>query len=126
MKKRSKRFREVLKNTLKDKKIGAKEALDLVKKNSTTKFDESIDVSLKINLKQSKGGDLNLRTNHCETYIDNLRKRKGYKIYSGFEYLQTKRHLVGKFNKLYVEEGYGGHLNKLGNVIISEWILDKL
>ena len=62
MKKRSKRFREVLKNTLKDKKIGAKEALDLVKKNSTTKFDESIDVSLKINLKQSKGGDLNLRT----------------------------------------------------------------
>ena len=70
--------------------------------------------------------DLNLKTNHCETYIDNLRKRKGYKIYSGFEYLQTKRHLVGKFNKLYVEDGYGGHLNKLGNVIISEWILDKL
>jgi len=36
--------------------------LDLVKKNSTTKFDESIDVSLRINLKQSKGGDLSLRT----------------------------------------------------------------
>ena len=36
--------------------------MELVKKNSTTKFDESIDVSLKINLKQSKGGDFNLRT----------------------------------------------------------------
>ena len=62
MKKNSKRFREILKNVIKDKKIGAKEALDLVKKNSTTKFDESIDVSLKINLKQSKGGDFSLRT----------------------------------------------------------------
>ena len=62
MKKKSKRFREILKNAIKDKKINAKEALDLVKKNSTTKFDESVDVSLKINLKQSKGGDFSLRT----------------------------------------------------------------
>ena len=62
MKKKSKRYSEILKNTVKDKKISAKEALDLVKKNSTAKFDESIDVSLKINLKQTKGGDLSLRT----------------------------------------------------------------
>ena len=62
MKKRSKRYKEVLKNTVKDKKLAVKEILDLVKKNSTTKFDESIDVSLRINLKQSKGGDLSLRT----------------------------------------------------------------
>ena len=62
MKKKSKRYSEILKNTIKDKKTSAKEALDLVKKNSTAKFDESIDVSLKINLKQTKGGDLSLRT----------------------------------------------------------------
>ena len=62
MKKYSKRYKEILKNSIKDKKVNVKEALDLVKKNSTTKFDESIDVSLKINLKQSKGGDLSLRT----------------------------------------------------------------
>ena len=62
MKKKSKRYKEIFKNKIKDKKINPKEALDLVKKNSTTKFDESIDVSLKINLKQSKGGDLSLRT----------------------------------------------------------------
>ena len=62
MKKRSKRYKEILKTAVKDKKISAKEILDLVKKNSTTKFDESVDVSLRINLKQSKGGDLSLRT----------------------------------------------------------------
>ena len=62
MKKHSKRYKELLKSIVKDKKIEIKEIIDLVKKNSTTKFDESIDVSLKINLKQTKGGDLNLRT----------------------------------------------------------------
>ena len=62
MKKKSKRFREISKNSINTKKLQAKEALDLVKKNSTVKFDESIDISLKINLKQSKGGDFSLRT----------------------------------------------------------------
>ena len=74
MKKKSKRYREILKTSIKDKKIGAKEALDLVKKNSNVKFDESIDVSLKINLKQSKGGDFSLRT------IVNLPNGSGKKI----------------------------------------------
>ena len=62
MKKKSKRYREILKTAVKNKKIAAKDVLDMVKKNSTTKFDESIDISLKINLKQSKGGDFSLRT----------------------------------------------------------------
>ena len=62
MNKNSKRYREILKNSVKGKKVDAKVAIELVKKNSTTKFDESIDVSLKINLKQSKGGDFSLRT----------------------------------------------------------------
>ena len=74
MKKNSIRYNEILKNSIKDKKIEAKEALDLVKKNSNTKFDESIDVSLKINLKQSKGGDLSLRT------VVNLPNGSGKKI----------------------------------------------
>ena len=60
--KHSKRYREILKSAIKDKKLNPKETIDLVKKNSTTKFDESIDVSIRINLKQSKGGDLSLRT----------------------------------------------------------------
>ena len=62
MKKNSKRYREILKSAKIFKSIDLKEILELIKKNSTTKFDESIDVSLRIGLKQSKGGDFNLRT----------------------------------------------------------------
>ena len=62
MKKRSKRYKSILKLSQKDKKIETKEVIELVKKNSTSKFDESIDVSLRINLKQTKGGDFSLRT----------------------------------------------------------------
>ena len=62
MKKHSKRYKALSKSNDRNKKLELKEIIDLVKKNSTTKFDESIDVSLRINLKQSKGGDLSLRT----------------------------------------------------------------
>jgi large subunit ribosomal protein L1 len=62
MKKRSKRYKEILKHSEKEKKVDIKKVFDLVKKTSTAKFDESIDISLKINLKQSKGGDFNLRS----------------------------------------------------------------
>ena len=62
MKKKSKRYKSLIKLKPNDKKLSVKEILDLVKKNSNTKFDESIDVSLRINLKQAKGGDFSLRT----------------------------------------------------------------
>jgi len=62
MNKRSKRYKNILNSKTKEKFIDLKDIIELVKKNSTTKFDESIDVSLRINLKQSKGGDLSLRT----------------------------------------------------------------
>ena len=62
MKKVSKRYKSLVNSKTSNKKLELKEIIDLVKKNSTTKFDESIDVNLKINLKQSKGGDFNLRT----------------------------------------------------------------
>ena len=62
MRKRSKRYKNLLKSKVKEKKLSPKEIIELVKKNSNTKFDESIDVSLRINLKQSKGGDVSLRT----------------------------------------------------------------
>jgi len=62
MSKRSKRYKILLNSTKKDKKIDVKEIMNMVKNNCTTKFDESIDVSLRINLKQSKGGDFSLRS----------------------------------------------------------------
>ena len=62
MKKRSKRYKELLKSKKVDKKLSLNEIINLVKKNSNANFDESVDISLKINLKRSKGGDFNLRT----------------------------------------------------------------
>ena len=62
MKKRSKRYKNLFENKTKEKKLSTKDILEIVKKNSNTKFDESIDVSLRINLKQTKGGDFSLRT----------------------------------------------------------------
>ena len=62
MRKRSKRYKSLLKSEVRGKKLSPKEIIELVKKNSNSKFDESIDVSLRINLKQSKGGDVSLRT----------------------------------------------------------------
>ena len=62
MKKKSKRYKELQKNLKDFNSKDLKEILEKIKKNSTAKFDESIDVSLRIGLKQSKGGDFNLRT----------------------------------------------------------------
>ena len=62
MKKNSKRYKELLKVSGDTKTKELKDVFDSVKKTSTAKFDESIDVSLRIGLKQSKGGDFNLRT----------------------------------------------------------------
>ena len=62
MKKRSKRYKNIHKDVKSKKANSLKEVFEIIKKNSNTKFDESVDVSLKINLKQSKGGDFNLRT----------------------------------------------------------------
>ena len=62
MRKNSKRYKELLKNSKDFKSNNLKEILELIKKNSTAKFDESIDVSMCIGLKLSKGGDFNLKT----------------------------------------------------------------
>ena len=72
-KKISKRFKK-LKDLSKDKKnLSIDEAIKFVKKNCTTKFNESIDVSFKISLKQKKE-EVNLRT------VVNLPNGNGKKI----------------------------------------------
>ena len=61
MKKRSKRYKLLEKKKVQEK-ISFEKSLDLVKETSTSKINESVDLSIKINTKQSKGGDFNLRT----------------------------------------------------------------
>ena len=62
MKKNSKRYKKLIDLAKNYKPSVLKDIIPLVKKTSTAKFDESIDASFRINMKQSKGGDVNLRT----------------------------------------------------------------
>ena len=132
MKKNSKRYKEILKNSIKDKKINAKDALDLVKKNSTTKFDESIDVSLRINLKQSKGGDFNLRTVVklpngsgkkvkiavlCENDKISEAKKSGADIVGSDDLIEQIATGKFNFNKLICTPGMMSKLGKHGKVL---------
>ena len=60
-KKTSKRFKKLLASSKDKKIIAVEDAIKRVKLNCTTKFDESIDVSFKLNLKQKKE-EVTLRT----------------------------------------------------------------
>ena len=70
---RSKRFKKLPKNTSNLKANDFENVLKEVKKNCTTKFDESIDLNMQINHKQKKS-EINLRT------IVNLPSGSGKKI----------------------------------------------
>ena len=72
-KKISKRFKKLISEEYEKQPMLFGEALKLVKKNCTTKINESIDISLMLNLKQKKE-DTNLRT------IVNLPNGNGKKI----------------------------------------------
>ena len=132
MKQNSKRYKEIFKSAVKDKKISLKDALDLVKKNSTAKFDESIDVSLRINLKQSKGGDFSLRTVVnlpngsgkkdkvavlCESEKVDEAKKAGAEIVGSDDLLE--KIASGKFNftKLICTPSMMGKVGKHGKVL---------
>ena len=132
MKKRSKRYSELKKFSIKGKKTELKEIIDLVKKTSTTKFDESIDVSIRINLKQSKGGDFNLRTVFklpastgkkyklavlCESDKIEDAKKSGADLYGSGDLIE--KIAAGKFNfdKLICTPSMMSKLGKHGKIL---------
>ena len=132
MKKRSKRYKSILKLSQKGKKIETKEVLELVKKNSTSKFDESIDVSLRINLKQSKGGDLSLRTIVnlpngsgkkntiavlCEADKVEEAKKAGADVFGSDDLLEKIAAGKLNFTKLICTTGMMGKIGKHGKVL---------
>ena len=132
MKKRSKRYKAILKLSQKSKKIETREVLELVKKNSTSKFDESIDVSLRINLKQSKGGDLSLRTTVnlpngsgkkstiavlCEADRVEEAKKAGADVFGSDDLLEKIAAGKLNFTKLICTTGMMGKIGKHGKVL---------
>ena len=132
MKKRSKRYNDIKKLSIKGKKVELNEIFDLVKKNSTAKFDESIDISMRINLKQSKGGDFNLRTTVklpngsgkktkiavlCEADKVEEAKNSGAEIVGSDDLIETIASGKFNFNKLICTPGMMGKLGKHGKVL---------
>ena len=132
MKQRSKRFKELLKLKIKDKKLSAKEIIDLIKKDSKVKFDESVDVSLRINLKQTKGGDLSLRTTVklpngsgkkervavlCEPDKVNDSKKSGADIVGSDDLIEKIASGKFDFTKLICTPAMMGKIGKYGKVL---------
>ncbi len=132
MKKRSKRYKILLKSSQKDKKIETKEAIELVKKNSTSKFDESVDVSLRINLKQTKGGDFSLRTTVnlpngsgkknkiavlCEADKVDEAKKSGADVFGSDDLLEKIAAGKLNFTKLICTPAMMGKIGKHGKVL---------
>jgi large subunit ribosomal protein L1 len=132
MKKKSKRYKELSKSTKDFKSKDLKIILDLIKKNSTAKFDESIDVSLRIGLKQSKGGDFNLRTVTqlpagtgkkvkvavlCETDKNEEAKKSGADIVGSDDLIEKIAASKFDFDKLICTPGMMGKIGKHGKIL---------
>ena len=127
----SKRFKKLPEKT-KDKPADSIEKLfSEVKKNCTTKFDESIDLSFQINNKQKKG-EVNIRTVVnlpggtgkkvkvavvCEDAKSQEAKDAGADIVGGDEFIEKIKNGELNFEKLICTPGMMIKLSKLGKVL---------
>ena len=131
MKKRSKRFKIIEKKKIKEK-ISLDKIFDLIKDNCTSKFNESIDVSVKINTKQSKGGDYSLRTitklpngNGKKIRIAVLSeqekvdeaKKSGAEVFGSEDLIQNISNGKLDFDKLICTPGMMGKIGKYGKIL---------
>ena len=131
MKKRSKRYKLIEKKKIKEK-IPLDKTLDEVKETCTSKIDESIDLSIRINTKQSKGGDFNLRTvvklPHgngkkfkiavlCEQEKVQEAKKLGAEIAGSQDLLDEISNGKLNFDKLICTPGMMSKIGKLGKIL---------
>ena len=127
----SKRYKKLV-ETIKDNKVSnVEDVIAKVKKNCTTKFDESIDVSILLNIKQKKE-EFNLRT------VVNLPNGNGKKIKvavlceegkideaknSGAEFYESEKLISDitagkiKFDKLIATPAMMSKMGKLGKIL---------
>ena len=125
----SKRYKK-LKNDISEIKKFA-DLLPEIKKNCTTKFDESIDLSFQINNKQKKN-EINIRTAVnlpsgtgkkvkvavvCEDDKTNLAKEAGADIVGSDELIEKIKNGDFNFDKLISSTGMMLKLSKLGKVL---------
>ena len=127
----SKRFKELPKNTRENNSETIEKILSIVKKNCTTKFDESIDLSFQINNKQKKS-EINLRTVInmpggtgkkvkvavvCEETKQKDAKDSGADIVGGDDLIEKIKSGYLDFDKLICTSSMMIKLSKLGKVL---------
>ena len=128
---RSKRYKKLPEKTFELKPETIDKLLQNIKKNCTTKFNESIDVSLFINVKQKKG-DVNLRTVInlpegtgkkikvgvvCEESKQKDAKDSGADIVGGDEFIEKIKAGEINFEKLISTPAMMVKLSKLGKIL---------
>ena len=127
----SKRFKELPKNTRENNSETIEKILPIIKKNCTTKFDESIDLNFQINNKQKKS-DINLRTVInmpggtgkkvkvavvCEETKQKDAKDSGADIVGGDDLIEKIKSGYLDFDKLICTSSMMIKLSKLGKVL---------
>ena len=127
----SKRFKNLPKNTSTLKSSEFKNILSEVKKNCTTKFDESIDINMQINHKQKKS-EINLRTIVnlpagsgrkikvavvCEEGKSSQAKDAGADIVGGDDFIDKIKNGDLNFDKLICTPSMMIKLSKLGKIL---------
>ena len=130
-KKYSKRFKKLLEISKEKKPLMIEDVISKVKKNCTTKFDESIDVSFLLNLKQKKE-EFNLRTVVnlpngngknvkvavlCEENKVTEAKDAGAEIYDSENLINDITSGKIKFDKLVATPSMMKKMGKLGKVL---------
>jgi len=128
---RSKRFKKLPEKTLDLPSEPIEKLLPEIKKNCTTKFDESIDLSFQINNKQKKN-EINIRTVVnlpggtgkkvkvavvCEDSKSNEAKEAGADIVGGDEFIEKIKSGEINFEKLICTPSMMIKLSKLGKVL---------
>ena len=127
----SKRFKKLPENTTSLVSEGIDKLLQEVKKNCTTKFDESVDLSFQINNKQKKS-EINIRTVVnlpggtgkkvkvavvCEDAKASDAKTAGADIVGGDDFIEKIKGGEMNFEKLICTPGMMIKLSKLGKVL---------
>ena len=127
----SKRFKKLPENTSSLPSENIEKLLNNIKKNCTTKFDESVDLSLQINNKQKKG-EINLRTVVnlpggtgkkvkvavvCEDTKSSDAKAAGADLVGGDDFIEKIKNGEINFEKLICTPSMMLKLSKLGKIL---------
>ena len=127
----SKRFKKIKEKTKEVPSNNVEKLIGFVKSNCTTKFDESVDLSLQINNKQKKS-EINIRTVVnlpggtgksikvavvCEEEKMDEAKKAGADIVGGDEFVEQIKNGELDFEKLICSSGMMIKLSKLGKIL---------